>query len=134
VQSLVPVAVRAVASFQLNQALLARENRLRSADDFRNTMKLGRKAVTDHMVVYLNNLNNQDPFKLGLVVGKTAGNAVQRNLVKRRMRAAIQKRLEIFGSGEALVLRALPGLVDLSWEDFCAELDSNITRVKRTVN
>ncbi len=92
-------------------------------------MKLGRKAVTDHMVVYLNT-SGDNPFRLGLVVGKAAGNAVERNLVKRRARAAIRTRMQTFQPGETLVVRALPGLVSLDWEEFCEELDHNLTRVK----
>jgi len=93
-------------------------------------MKLGRKAVTDHMVVYLNKTNESKPFMFGLVVGKTVGNAVERNLVKRRARSAIQARMETFESGETLVVRALPGLGKISWDDLCEELDHNIARVK----
>jgi ribonuclease P protein component len=93
-------------------------------------MKLGRKAVTDHMVVYLNKTNESHPFMFGLVVGKTVGNAVERNLVKRRVRAAIQTRMQNFQPGEMLVVRALPGLGKISWDDLCEELDHNITRVK----
>jgi ribonuclease P protein component len=93
-------------------------------------MKLGRKAVTDHMVVYLNKTNESHPFMFGLVVGKTVGNAVERNLVKRRARAAIQTRMQNFQPGETLVVRALPGLSKISWDDLCEELDHNIARVK----
>ena len=95
-------------------------------------MKLGRKAVSDHLVVYLNNTGDQAPFRLGLVVGKTVGNAVERNLVKRRARSAIQERMNMLVTGDIIVVRALPGSAKLPWSGFCEELDQNINRLKRT--
>jgi len=57
------------------------------------------------------------------VVAKTVGSAVQRNLVKRRARAAIRERMGSFAAGQDLVLRALPGLAEITWLEFCNELD-----------
>jgi len=93
-------------------------------------MKLGRKAVTDHMVVYLNHNSDETPFRLGLVVSKTVGNAVERNLVKRRARSAIQERMSNFKPGQTLVVRALPGLAKVSWDTLCAELDHNLKNLR----
>ncbi len=86
-------------------------------------MRTGRKAVADHMVVYLNRDGSQTQARFGFVVGKTVGVAVKRNLVKRRARSAIRERLQKFNSGEMVVIRALPGSAELDWQEFGAELD-----------
>jgi putative membrane protein insertion efficiency factor/ribonuclease P protein component len=67
--------------------MLARENRLKSADDFRATMKQGRKIGSDHLVIYLKRDEAAPYARFGFVVAKTVGGAVKRNLVKRRLRA-----------------------------------------------
>jgi len=92
-------------------------------------MRLGRKATTEHLVVYLNQETTSNPPRFGLVVSKAVGNAVQRNLVKRRARSALVARVESIPFGSSLVLRAMPGLAALSWIDFCAELDLALTKL-----
>jgi ribonuclease P protein component len=86
-------------------------------------MRTGRKAVADHMVVYLNRDGSQAQARFGFVVAKTVGPAVKRNLVKRRARSAIRERLQNFNPGELLVIRALPGSAELDWQEFGSELD-----------
>ena len=45
---------------------------------------------------------------VGFVVSKAVGNAVTRNLVKRRMRALMAQRTEWLPEGTVTVVRALP--------------------------
>jgi ribonuclease P protein component len=86
-------------------------------------MRTGRKAVADHMVVYLNRDGSQTQARFGFVVAKDVGVAVKRNLVKRRARSAIRERIQKFNSGELVVIRALPGSAELDWQKFNDELD-----------
>lgn len=92
-------------------------------------MKHGRKATNQHLVIYLNRVDNPHPPKFGFVVAKTVGSAVQRNLVKRRSRAAIRERLSKFQAGDSMVIRALPGLAGLSWNEFTLELDQSLNKL-----
>jgi ribonuclease P protein component len=86
-------------------------------------MRTGRKAVADHMVVYINRDGAQTHARFGFVVAKDVGVAVKRNLVKRRARSAIRERMQNFNSGEKVVIRALPGSAELDWREFSSELD-----------
>jgi len=92
-------------------------------------MKHGRKATNQHLVIYLNRVDSPHPPRFGFVVAKTIGSAVQRNLVKRRSRAAIRERLSSFQTGDSLVIRALPGLPGLSWNEFLEELDQSLAKL-----
>jgi ribonuclease P protein component len=83
------------------------------------------------MVVYLQTVEEPRPFRLGVVVAKSTGNAVERNSIKRKFRAAIQQRIGHFDQGDNLVLRALPGIAKLDWSEFAAELDQNLKRLNR---
>ncbi len=93
-------------------------------------MKTGRKATSQHLVIYLNSSTSSSPARFGFVVAKTVGSAVARNLVKRRARAAIRERLSTFAEGQDLVLRALPGLAELTWLEFSSELDGCLKQIK----
>jgi ribonuclease P protein component len=86
-------------------------------------MRTGRKTVSDSMVTYLKNDSNPLDPKFGFVVSKTVGSAVERNLVKRRLRSAIRDRMAQFQSGQTLVIRALPSIKELSWDELGAQLD-----------
>lgn len=93
-------------------------------------MKHGRKASAQHLVIYLNSTASASSSRFGFVVAKTVGSAVQRNLVKRRARAALRERLSTFANGQDLVFRALPGLAELSWSELSAELDSCLAQIR----
>lgn len=83
------------------------------------------------MVVYLMQNNNSEQPRFGFVVSKSVGSAVQRNLVKRRLRSAIRDRLNTFSAGKTLVVRALPSSSAASWEAFCEDLDNCLSRVNK---
>lgn len=114
--------------------MLARENRLVSADDFRSTMKQGRKVGSDHLVIYLKRDEASPHARFGFVVAKSVGGAVKRNLVKRRLRAISREALLPLEIKADVVVRALPGAAELEWtklrEEFQADFDS---AVKKTI-
>ena len=104
-----------------------------SADDFRSTMKQGRKVGSDHLVIYLKRDEAQPHARFGFVVAKTVGGAVKRNLVKRRMRAISREILKEYSSGFTVVVRALPGAAEIDWAQLQNELRSSVaTGVKKT--
>jgi ribonuclease P protein component len=102
--------------------MLARENRLTKADEFRSTMKLGRKISSQHLVIYLKRDEAQPQARFGFVVAKTVGGAVKRNLVKRRLREAARELLTELTSGFTVVVRALPGAAESDWNTLREEL------------
>lgn len=101
--------------------MLARENRLVRAEDFRTVMKSGRKVATDHLVIYLKRDEAAPHARFGFVVAKTVGGAVRRNLVKRRLRELAREmmRLDVLSSQNSaqfqVVVRALPGSAEIDW-------------------
>lgn len=54
-------------------------------------------------------VRSEAPARAGVVVGKRVGNAVTRNLVKRRLREHLRNRLPVLPEGSLVVVRALPG-------------------------
>ena len=76
------------------------------------------------MVIYLKQNEEQSAARFGFVVSKAVGSAVQRNLVKRRLRSAIRDRLPNFRNGQAMVIRALPSSSQITWDALCEDFDS----------
>ena len=102
--------------------MLARENRLLKAEDFRLTMKQGRKVSSDHLVIYLKRDEAAPHARFGFVVAKTVGGAVKRNLVKRRLREISRELMPELGAQLSVVVRALPGSAELDWNKLREEL------------
>ena len=62
------------------------------------------------------------PVRVGFVVSKAVGGAVQRNLVKRRLRAVMAEDLTELPPGSAVVVRALPAAAEASFSDLRSDL------------
>ena len=108
--------------------MLARENRLISADDFRSTMRTGRKIASTHLVTYLKREPNHKDSRFGFVVAKSVGGAVSRNLVKRRLRAVAREILAELSPTISLsiVVRALEGAADASFEELKTQFSTSV--------
>ena len=62
-----------------------RQRKLLRAKEFASLHKLGRRSFTEHFIVYV--LPNQLEFsRLGISINARAGNAVERNKLKRSLR------------------------------------------------
>jgi ribonuclease P protein component len=66
--------------------------------------------------------------RFGFIVSKAVGNAVQRNLVKRRMRA-LAAQFTADATGLDVVLRALPGSADIDWDELSQQVRSGLGSV-----
>jgi ribonuclease P protein component len=81
--------------------------RLRSSDDFRATVRRGRRVGRTTVVLHV--VSRPDTIsRAGFVVSKAVGGAVTRNRVKRRLRHLVAARLADQTTGVDVVVRALP--------------------------
>src|SRR3954451_12487650 len=85
-------------------------HRMRRAADFEQAVRRGARGGRDTLVVHLTTQTDHAPTGpvVGLVVSKAVGNAVTRNLVKRRLRELVRARLSGLPGDAGLVVRALP--------------------------
>jgi ribonuclease P protein component len=95
--------------------VLARANRVVRAEDFRMVVRRGRRSVTPAAVYYRLARRDDDPLRFGIIVSRSVGNAVDRNLVRRRYRALGRQFVEAGARGSDIVVRALPGAAQRSW-------------------
>jgi ribonuclease P protein component len=88
--------------------VLAKANRITSADDYRRVVRRGAKVAGAHTVSYLRSRESGTDARFGFIVSKKVGSAVRRNLVRRRLKAASHEALVEGARGFDLVVRALP--------------------------
>jgi ribonuclease P protein component len=113
--------------------VLATRNRLRTATEFSTTVRSGVRNGRRNVVLYTAAIAADEPSRIGFIVSKGVGNAVVRNLVKRRLREAGAASLREYGTGFAIVVRALPASASASWEqllsDYTAAWAATMTRL-----
>jgi ribonuclease P protein component len=108
--------------------VLKRANRVVTADDFRTTVRKGRRVGTPHALLYLTHTDAGSPTRIGFIVSKAVGNAVNRNLVTRRLRSIGREVVVARPTGTDLVIRALPGSQGVSWTTLQSEILTGLER------
>ena len=95
--------------------------------DFDATVKRGKKAVQPDMVIYMRRATG-DP-KLGLIVSRSVGSAVQRHRLSRRLRHVARDALAELNRSEHVVIRALPSSRDVASARLGEELRAALRRI-----
>ena len=108
--------------------MLDRANRVTRPADFKSAVRTGRRFGTANMVVHVRTTAPGDPVRFGFIITKAVGNAVTRNLVRRRLRSACRTALPTLGTGTDVVVRALPGLSESSWVSLQSEIADSLGR------
>jgi len=112
--------------------VLATRNRLRTSADFSTTVRSGVRNGRRNLVLYTAAIAADEPSRIGFIVSKAVGNAVTRNLVKRRLREAGALSLRAHGTGLAIVVRALPSAATADWDQLLADYNAALaTTTKR---
>lgn len=108
--------------------MLARANRVVQPSDFRTAVRRGRRVSSPSAIVHVVPTGGEGATRFGFIVTKAVGNAVIRNLVRRRLRALSREMLSEVGSGRDIVIRALPGSHEVDWANLQAEITESIKR------
>lgn len=112
--------------------MLPARQRLTAADDFRRTVRRGRRRGGRLLVVHRLRTADDRTARAGVVVSRAVGTAVTRNLVKRRLRHLLAQRLGQCPEGTMLVLRAQPAAAGASYAELGAQLDAALVHIDRT--
>ena len=90
--------------------MLPAQYRMTRSTEFGATVKHGVRAAQPDIVVHARREAQTDAAgpRIGLVVAKSVGNAVQRHRVSRRLRHVAKAVLVDLDPGERVVIRALP--------------------------
>jgi ribonuclease P protein component len=93
---------------------VSRRHRLSRSRDFDAVYRRGRSFSTRFLVLYAfpREDDREGGPRLGLAVSRKLGGAVERNRLKRRLRAAFEELRESLPAGHDYVLVARPGLAE----------------------
>lgn len=92
---------------------MKRRNRLSRSRDFEAVYRKGRSVSTRYLVLYsFPREDGDEPPRFGLAVSRKAGGAVERNRLKRRLRAVLDELGGDVSAGRDYVLVARPGLAE----------------------
>ncbi|MEO6943438.1 MAG: ribonuclease P protein component [Lacisediminihabitans sp.] len=95
--------------------MLAKIHRVVRAEDYRRTVRRGKRIASSHLVAYVANRADETSVRFGFIVSKAVGNAVTRNRVRRRLKAVSFELLGTIPPGTDIVVRALPGAAQADW-------------------
>ena len=89
---------------------MKRVNRLTRSRDFDAVHRRGRSVSSRYLVLYW--LSQEEPAdpRIGFAVPRAAGDAVERNRIKRQLREVWDARLDVVAPGHDYVLIVRPGL------------------------
>ncbi|HVE63999.1 MAG TPA: ribonuclease P protein component [Mycobacteriales bacterium] len=113
--------------------------RLRHRADFAAAMRRGRRVTRGPLVLHSapatvlptdRSVLSGEP-RVGFVISAKVGDAVRRNLLRRRLRHLIRDRLPALPAGSVLVVRALPGAGALDHAALAGLLDDGLRALGR---
>ncbi|THG34017.1 ribonuclease P protein component [Glaciibacter flavus] len=110
--------------------MLAKANRVTTGDDYRSAVRRGRRFVGANTVTYVRSRTEGDDVRFGFIVAKNVGAAVHRNRVRRRLKAASAGLLTAAPLRADIVIRALPGSSEASWDTLRSEVEDSVSRAK----
>jgi ribonuclease P protein component len=110
-------AVRAAARYLPDRnvrfsAVLPAYNRMRRSTEFDATVRYGVRAVQPDVIVHVRRGSDGDGRhgpRVGLIIGRTVGSAVDRHRVARRLRHSVRTMMGDLQQSDQVVIRALPG-------------------------
>lgn len=102
-------------------------SRLLKHADFQAVYEQGKKHFSGNVTLFYRERNDAAGPRVGFAVGKLLGGAVQRNRIRRRLRAAVGRRLGLMASPLDLVLHPRKSVLNLEF----ARLDEEIERLFR---
>ncbi|MGO4595835.1 ribonuclease P protein component [Leifsonia sp. 2TAF2] len=108
--------------------MLAKANRITRGADYRAAVRRGARFTGANTVTYIRPNPDSSVVRFGFIVSKAVGNAVGRNLVRRRLKAAAYELLPQYSaatdgeSGMDVVVRALPASAQAPWASLHEEL------------
>ena len=108
-----------------------RDARLLKHADFQVVYKQGRKHFSGNMTAFYRERQDPPNSRVGFTVGKVLGGAVERNRIRRRMRAAVRNHLRELVRPLDLVLHPRKSVLTLKFAQLDAEIMQGFAAVQR---
>ncbi len=101
--------------------MLDRRRRILISADFRRVYRRGRRINGKILKIYFNN-NRSKTTRFGYSISKKVGKAVQRNLLKRRLREICRNNISTFKPGLDIIIVARKNAANSSYSDLEKEV------------
>ena len=88
--------------------MLKKHNRITLSKDFAYILKFGKKVYSPYFLLVWTKTNSDEPTKIGFIASKKVGNAVMRNLSKRKFREVFRELYPSILNGFKIVVIASP--------------------------
>ena len=107
---------------------------MRRSTDFGATVKHGTRAVQPDLVIYARGGDGPaaEAPKVGLIISRSVGSAVQRHRLARRLRHVARGLVDGLHRSEHVVIRALPSSRDVGSARLAEELRAGLRRIEAT--
>ena len=110
--------------------MLPARNRMRRSTEFEETVKYGTRTVHRDLIVHVRRAHDDDAVgpRIGLIIAKPVGSAVERHLVARRLRHVARAVLAALDQSDRVVIRARPSSRNVSSAWLERQLRSGLRR------
>jgi ribonuclease P protein component len=114
--------------------VLSARNRMTRSIDFGATVKYGIRAVQPDLVIYARreSCESAEAAKVGLIIARSVGSAVQRHRVARRLRHIARSLVEGLDRSQRVVIRALPSSRNVGSARLEQQLRAGLQRIQAT--
>lgn len=103
----------------------SKDERVRKKQDYLRIYEQGARRYSQHFTI-ITCRNSSGIRRLGTTVSKKAGNAVQRNRIKRLLREFFRLNKSRLPAAQDIVIIAKRGILPLTYNEVCAELESRL--------
>jgi len=100
-----------------------KSSRLLKHADFQAVYELGKKHFSGNVTAFYRERKDSGGPRIGLAVGKVLGGAVQRNRIRRRLRAVVGRRLGLMARPLDVVMHPRKSVLDLEFSRLDAEIE-----------
>lgn len=111
----------------------ARRHRVTRGEDYRRAVRAGKRVGGAVCITHAFSRSPGEPARFGFIVAKTVGNAVTRNLIRRRLKTVVERHLAAGITGVDVVIRALPAAADADYATLEAQVDRALRRLARDI-
>jgi ribonuclease P protein component len=112
-------------SANLRPQAFGKEERVRKRQDYLRIYEQGTRRYSQRFTI-ITCRNPTGIRRLGMTVSKKAGNAVQRNRIKRLLREFFRLNKLRLPAAQDIVIIAKKGILPLTYSDVCTELESRL--------
>jgi ribonuclease P protein component len=102
-----------------------KDERIRKRQDYLRIYQYGVRSYTERFTI-ITCPNESGRRRLGMTVGKKAGNAVQRNRIKRLLREFFRLNKSRLPASQDIVIIAKKGIAPLAYDDVYTELERRL--------